>query len=720
MKRLKFILLTCFGIISTILSAQHTNVTICWDISYSMQNRDLEKEFYFLDAYFKTKQDAQVAVLAFSNSVISKDEFTVEGGNWSSIKNKLQDYSYDGATSFELLGDYAEKGEVLVFTDGNQNMKSSTPSFDGEVYIINSKKDFDRASLNLLAIVNNGNLVNLTEKKDPESLGVNAQEYSGTVFSGTSGLAQVEVFIKEDTANKVKTNRLGAYKISAVPGETLVISYGDRIKEQTLGNVQQMNFNYDASRIDLQEVVVTDDKIEVEEEITTGFGKENKDKVGYAVQSIDQEAIPDAATTANTTIQGKFSGVRLGQNDDLSQIVMRPSNSILGNNYGLIVIDGVPTERSNSATGKIAGTSFIDPRNIAEITVLKGLAATNRFGSMGANGVLLITTKTSLVDGPKGEKKDLARLTDNIYDGKLKVNKKTLVTDYLRELKNGKNIQEAYDIYLKQRKKYWNSPEYLVDVSTFFSSSNEDLGYRILSNVLEKPSASYEELRGLYLKSMERKKLDMALLAANRLLEDFPNKTQSYLDVATANKGKGNYQEALNALAAMISGESNPQLNFSGLEKIIGTEIRNLVNQKRKDLDISKVDPSYRNNLTYNARLVLEWNNPDVEFVVQFVNPQKRFFNWEYTDTSERKRILDGLEHGYASEQFEIVGAETVGDWILNVTYLGNRTYGNQMPTFLKCRVQYNFGKPNQRSEEFLVRLQEENEEQQLAKFTVE
>ncbi len=712
-------------------------VTIFWDVSYSMQDRDLNKEFYFLDAYFKTTENVEVTLLTFSNDVNSKDNFSINAGNWSALKEKLKSFNYDGATSFETLDDYAEKGDVLVFTDGNQNMGSSAPNFDGEVYIVNSKKDFDRASINLLAIVNNGNLVNLTEKRDSESLGRETQEYSGTIFSGTMGLELVDVFIKENPTNKVKTNELGIYKINAVPGETLVISYGNRIKEQTLGTVQQLDFNYDTSRIDLQEVVVTDDKLEVEDEITTGFGKENKDKVGYAVQSISEEVIPDAATTGNKAIQGKFSGVRLGQNDDLSQVVMRPSNSILGNNYGLIVIDGVPTRRSNSGftgladvapergndssmPGGITGAGFIDPRNIAEITVLKGLAATNRFGSMGANGVLLITTKTALVDGPKGQKKDLARLTDNVYDGKLKVNKKALVTDYLKELKNGKNIQEAYDIYLKQRKKYWDLPEYLVDISAFFFSSNKNLGYRILSNILEKPAPTHEELRGLYLKSIEGKNYYMALLAANRLLEDFPNKTQSYLDVAMANKGGGNYQEALNALVGMASGESNLKLNFNGLEKIVGTEIRNLVNQKRKDLDVTKVSPSYLNNLTYNARLVLEWNNPDAEFTVQFVNPQNRFFNWEHTDVSERKRILDGLQHGYASEQFEIVGAETVGDWILNVTYFGNRTLGNKMPTFLKCRVQYNFGKPNQRSEEFLVRLQLEGEEQQLAKFSVE
>ncbi|SHG34441.1 TonB-dependent receptor plug domain-containing protein [Flagellimonas flava] len=720
MKISKFILIFFFGLIGAFVFGQEKQVTICWDVSYSMYNRDLDKEFYFLDAYFKTNMDASVALLSFNNEVVSKESFGVKGGDWSNIKERLRGLTYDGATSFELLDAYTEKGDVLVFTDGNQNLGTTTPNFGGEVYIINGKKDFNRASLNLLTIVNNGNLINLTEKTGEFGSSGKTKAYSGTVYSGTSGLAAVDVYIKEFQSQGIKTNTSGGYSIRASVGDTLVVSFGNKKKQILLEEEDELDFVFDDSGIQLQEVVVVEDRDKPTEEITTGFGKENKDKIGYAVQSIDEEDISPIATTGNTAIQGKFSGVSLGQNEDLSQIKMRPSNSVLGNNYGLIVIDGVPMERSNSFTGEVANTDFVNPQNIAEVTVLKGLAATNRFGSLGANGVLLITTKTAKSNGPTGKKRDLAQLTDNFYDGKLKVNNKTLVTPYLKELKKGKNLEEAYKIYLNQRKSYWDNPEYLVDVASFFYGSKPELGNRILSNILEKDNVGFEELRGMYLKSMETGNHKMALVASTKMLDEYPNKIQPYLDVAMAHKGAGNYQEAYDMLASIVDRKANTELNFLGLDKIAGAEIRNLVNRNGKDLDMNKVEPKYRNNLTYNARLLLDWSNPDAEFVVQFVNPQKRFFNWEHTDTSDKKRILNELQHGYASEQFEIVGSDTVGDWILNVTYLGNRTHGNKVPTFLKCTVQYNFGKPNQRNEEFMIRLMESGEEQQLAKFAVQ
>ncbi|MEX0314199.1 MAG: trypsin, partial [Allomuricauda sp.] len=101
--------------------------TICWDVSHSMQDRDLKKEFYFLDAYFKDLGEAKVILLTFSNQLITQEEFSVKEGQWNLIREKLENQKYDGGTSFEGLEDYAQDGDVLLFTDGKQTAGSSTP-----------------------------------------------------------------------------------------------------------------------------------------------------------------------------------------------------------------------------------------------------------------------------------------------------------------------------------------------------------------------------------------------------------------------------------------------------------------------------------------------------------------------------------------------------------------------------------------------------------------
>lgn len=719
--RIHIVLLCCFLVGFGSYAQESKIVSLCWDVSLSMQNRDIEKDYYFLDTYFKTVQNAKVNVITFSNRVLSKDSYQVVSGNWSSIKAKLDDLRYDGATSYESLSNYVDSGDVLLFTDGKQNLGNGTPNFNGELFIINSNESFDKASLNLLSIVNNGNLVDFNEKRNANVESERPNQYSGTIYSGTVGLQGAEIYVQGNQSNRVKSNETGTFSINGRVGDTLVVSYGNKLEKQVLGETNTLNFSLEDQGIQLQEVVVSENKTELEQEtITTGYGEENKDKVGYAVQSISEEDIPDAASTMNMAIQGKFSGVNLDQNDDLSQVRMRPRNTLYGNIYGLIVIDGVPLRQSDSGSGTVFSTDFINPENIADITVLKGLAATNKYGSLGVNGVLLITSKSATYAKENGEKTDIARLKNNIYEEKIKVNNKALVTPYLKGLKKGKNVKEAYDLYLEQRMAFSEVPEYFIDVSNFFLDSSPEIAERILSNILEKENPSYEALRAMFLKCMTLENHNMAVFVADKKMALFPNKVQSYFDVAMAHKHAENTQEALAILNGMVTGEANPQLNFRSMEKVVGTEIRNMVNREKINLKIDEVDAKYRNNVTYNARLSLDWNVPDAEFSVQFVNPQKRFFTWEHTEVGDRNRILEEIQNGNSNEQFEIVGADTKGEWILNATFSGNRTPANKAATFLKCTVQYNFGKPNQKSEDFMIRLQEPGDEQELARFTVE
>ncbi len=713
------IVLLCWAL-PTALSAQIKNAstTVCWDTSLSMKERNLDKEFSYLESFFTAHPDTEVTLLLFSNTVHAKEKFNIKSGHWGLLKQRLAELSYDGGTSFRGLRELAVKGNILIFTDGHQNTAIESPYFEGEVTVVNSQTYYNQANLNLLAILSGGNIVNLAEKAaTPDS---NTQEYFGKIHGNVATGRIVRISIKGQERG-VKPEADGSYAIEAKEGDVLVLEEQDGKKiEKLLG----VNPNIDirlsvADEITLEEVVVTGESEEPVEESITAYGKKNTDAIGYAVQSISEDQIGEVSTTVNNATQGKFSGMRLGQNDDLSQVILRPSNSILGNNYGLIVIDGVALQQSNSATGRIVDTSFLDPRNITDITVLKGLAATNRFGSMGANGVILIRTKTGTY-GEVKKPKDLALLDDNIYEGKLKVSSRTLVTAYLKALKNAKNVQEAYDIYLDQRVAYEEAPAFYIDVFQYFNSASQPLALRILTNVLEDNSLKYNTLRAMLFKCQENNLYELELETAAKLLERFPEKSQSYLDYAIALKRNERYQESLDELLRMADGSVNSDIDFSGLKKSLDAEIKNLVYQQTGSLDLSKIPVKYRNNLTYKARLVFEWNYPEAEFELQFVNPQKRFFNWEHTPFENGPRLRQEWEQGFSREEFEIIGQESIGEWLINVKYLGNSEASDQTPLFLRCVAIMDFGKSGQRETVHLVRLHEKDAEEQLVKLTVE
>ena len=743
-----YIILTfCFTLGTAISFSQESmsRAIICWDISHSMKDRNTEAEFQFLEEYFTSNPDLAVTLLLFSNTIVDKKEYKVNAGRWGLIKEKLSTVNYDGATSYSDLSEFATEGDILLFTDGHQNTNSSSPSFAGKLYVINSKKNFNQANLNLLTILNNGTLVNLAEKK--KTTNQEPRQYFGTIQGSQISGRQVEISIRGKEDSAIQPEDDGTYRINAREGDTMIVTTaaGERI-EKTLGTSANIDIWLGGTgEIALEEVVVTGVQEEPVEEKITALGPKNADAVGYAVQSITDEDISDISVTVNNATQGKFSGVRLGQNDDLSQVIMRPSNSINSTNYGLIVVDGVPLQRADSSDGVITGagpfqipqtnpsnpndtsrssavpgTGFLNPQNIANITVLKGLAATNRFGSMGANGVILITTKTSTVAGGRGTIKDLALLTDNIYDGKLKVSSKTLVTPYLKALKRAKNLEEAYIMYLEQRAIHSGEPAFYIDVFEYFYASSKPLAVRILSNILEEDDINYSTLRAMLFKTQQYNMEAMELETASRLIEKFPQKTQSYFDLAMAHKANGNFQKCLDQLLKISDGTANSSLDFNGLKKPTKAEIKNLVFQRGGELDLSKINPEFRKNLTYNARVAIDWNHAPAEFELQFVNPQKRFFTWEHTSLVNPDRIQDEIDKGYSREDFEIVGQETIGKWLINVKYRGNMNESDQTPTFLRCRVQTDFGLSSQKEQVYTIRLHEVDSEEQFIELSIE
>ncbi len=148
------------------------------------------------------------------------------------------------------------------------------------------------------------------------------------------------------------------------------------------------------------------------EVVVTALGIKREEKsLGYAAQSVNENAVKDAKTNNwVNSLSGKVAGLNIQGTGSgpmgSSRITLRGENSLnLDNNQALIVIDGVPVSSKITGTGFKAhlapdspvdygsDLSDINPDDIASITVLKGPGATALYGSRAANGALIITTK---------------------------------------------------------------------------------------------------------------------------------------------------------------------------------------------------------------------------------------------------------------------------------------------------------------------------------------
>lgn len=218
------------------------------------------------------------------------------------------------------------------------------------------------------------------------------------VVSDESGLPLpgVNVIIK-GTSTGTQTDFDGNYSITVNTGNIIVFSYvGLKPQEITVGTSNVID------------VILSEDTSALDEVVITALGiKRDKKSLGYATQEVKGDAVSKVkSSNFVNSLSGKVAGLDIKSSGTLggsTNVVIRGSNSISGNNQALFVIDGVPVSNSNTNTSSQAlgqggydygnASSDINPDDIESMNVLKGAAATALYGSRGMHGAIIITTK---------------------------------------------------------------------------------------------------------------------------------------------------------------------------------------------------------------------------------------------------------------------------------------------------------------------------------------
>ena len=181
------------------------------------------------------------------------------------------------------------------------------------------------------------------------------------------------------TTNGAVTDLDGNYTISNVPsGASLNISYvGYRTQTIPVGGKQSIN------------VTLEEDKQLLDEVVVVGYGVQRKSDVTGALTRVGEKEL-NAKPVANAfeALQGKAAGVDITSSErpgTVGSIMIRGTRSLNASSAPLYVVDGVPLQAG--------GIETLNPRDIEAIDILKDASSTAIYGSRGANGVVLITTK---------------------------------------------------------------------------------------------------------------------------------------------------------------------------------------------------------------------------------------------------------------------------------------------------------------------------------------
>ncbi len=253
--------------------------------------------------------------------------------------------------------------------------------------------------------------------------GLNAQSVAGSV-SNDQGEPLIGASILEvGTTNGTVTDFDGNYSLDLITSSPrLTISYtGHQTIEEDVDGRTNIDFVLEVGTT-LDEVVVTALGIEREERA-----------LGYAVQKLDGGEIVKSATgNVLNSLSGKVAGVQISEPTGIDggtiRVTIRGNNSLVqGKNQPLIIVDGVPIENSISGVGATAllstdngkdwgsGINNINTWDIEDVTVLKGPNAAALYGSRGANGVVLITTKKGQKSKGLGIDFNMSQMVVNPY-----------------------------------------------------------------------------------------------------------------------------------------------------------------------------------------------------------------------------------------------------------------------------------------------------------------
>lgn len=227
---------------------------------------------------------------------------------------------------------------------------------------------------------------------------------SGMVTDQNGAILPGVTVVVKGTTNGTITDIDGSYSLTDVPADaTLVFSFvGMKTKELTVNGQRVVN------------VLLEEETIGLEEVVAIGYGTVKKRDITGAMSSIKPEDFNLGITTApEQLLQGKVAGVNIvqssGRPGSTSTVRIRGASSISAGNDPLYVIDGIPLQFNSAnlyvnVSGETGTSPFssegsnplntINPADIESIDILKDASATAIYGSRGANGVILITTKS--------------------------------------------------------------------------------------------------------------------------------------------------------------------------------------------------------------------------------------------------------------------------------------------------------------------------------------
>jgi tetratricopeptide (TPR) repeat protein len=725
-------------------------LTVCWDVSLSRSQSQLQKEKQLLKRYLHYMHEGRVELLVFAHKVLLRNFVTVKNGRAPALFACLDQQDYDGATALSQLPFQTMRGdEILVFTDGMQSMGSVpinacvTP-----IHVIQSSLRADEGPLRAIAKASHGTFCSLTQQSLDQAffmlctqslqfLGFSTQKQlkNTTILegSGAFGVLNVTGVLSGKPSHLTANYGLGKRIIHS---ERLSITYQTNPQNEgaiyekvwALSRVQELEQEPKRNKdtllqLGLKYKLPTDqtsllvlDAVEdyVAHEIVPPKSMQKKYwHLVHLKHRADKKALADHWENLKKDWKDyRFWYAHPNYKRNRSKNELPNINQALPQESRA---QASPSSVQETET-TITESNFMISTDSIQVSAANSYSWTPTFSGATSGtytyriSSMPFTAATNVTNGCATVNPDAASLPQ----AHLKIAAWNPKMPYLIALKKVP-LKKAYACYLNLRKNYQDQPSFYIDVCDYFLRYHEnESAMRILSNLAEMQLQDASLLRILAQKLMQVKASQLAMPLFKELIDMRPDEPQSYRDYGLALASIGQYQEAIEQLYKVVEKPFDPR--FTGIDLIALNEINHLYFTHQKELNVAFIEPVFLQKMQYDIRVVLSWDANDTDVDLWVNEPYGEKCMYSYKNTKNGGRISNDFTQGYGPEEYLIKQAPK-GEYRIQAHYYGDHRASLNGKAQLTIQFYLHYGTPFEVKKEVTRRLQVVDQEIDLATF---
>lgn len=685
-------------------------VALAWDSSGSGAARDHAREFALLDAYFAWMREGEVVLARLRDVQEHPETFRISGGNWRELRRALEATAYDGATHLGAFSLPEGAEEVLLFSDGLQNIGDARFDAKGRrVHAVSAATRTDGALLRALAERSGGRYLDLLAAAPADAAAALSRDELRVTAVDATGARDVVLQSPVPLNGRLLAagellERSARLRIeTGLPGQparvvNVPLASGastGRLAAQLWASLRIAHLEGDAeaNRAEIRRV-------------GTAFGLVTRETSLIVLDRVEDyvrhEITPpaDLRAEADRLRQSAIARRDADRRTHLERVVklFEAKQAWWAKEFPKDtkpVPKAVESAEEAQRRGQPLVGSAAPARPAPLATPAPAPAAAMRAEPAGGSpaaategGGISIRLQPWRPDAP--------------YAARLRA----------------ADAASAYRVYLDEKPGYAQSTAFFLDAADLLLEKGlTDLAVRVLGNLAEMDLGNRHVLRILGYRLMQAGRPAAAIPVFRRVLALSPEEPQSYRDLGLALAANRQYQQAVDQLAEVVL---KPwQGRFPEIELVTLAELNAIVAHAGQPLDTSRLDPRLLRNLPLDLRVVLAWDadNTDIDLWVTDPNGEKAFYGNMLS--YQGGRMSQDFTGGYGPEEFSLRTAKP-GRYKVEAQFYGHRQQVVAGATTLMLTLSTKFGTPAQQSKAVTLRLPGRGEVVTVGEFVVE